>query len=150
LSPALADHTAASRGSGEEAAPLASEQTYAELDREVDRLASGLECGLRPGERIGAVLANGPELLQLWFAVARAGVVVVPGAARSLAHPPRARRAAAPRRDLAPGRPAPTLSKVSSHVASALRKLGAHSRDALAGPEAGTSDGATVTRPGGG
>ena len=80
--PVLADHTTAIRGETgaiDHVAPAAREQTFAELDRRVDRLAHGLiQGGLGRGDRVGAVLPNCAELLTLWFAVARAGAVLVP------------------------------------------------------------------------
>lgn len=80
--PVLADHTTATRGEAPaagDAPPPGREQTFADLDRQVDRLAHGLIAGgLGPGDRIGAVLPNCAELLALWFAVARAGGVLVP------------------------------------------------------------------------
>lgn len=80
--PLLADHTSAIRGEAGavgKVAPSARAQTFAEFDRQVDRLAHGLiQGGLGPGERIGAVLPNCAEMLALWFAVARAGGVLVP------------------------------------------------------------------------
>ncbi|MCP9490790.1 MAG: aldehyde dehydrogenase family protein [Solirubrobacteraceae bacterium MAG38_C4-C5] len=75
----LADHTTATRGAVGDAPSIAREQTFEELDRQVNSLAQGLiEAGLGRGERIGAVLPNCAELLALWFAVARAGGVLVP------------------------------------------------------------------------
>lgn len=80
--PVIADHTSAglvASGVVGDAPRLVREQTFEELDGEVDRLAHGLmECGLRHGDRLGVVLPNCAELLKLWFAVARAGGVLVP------------------------------------------------------------------------
>ena len=53
--------------------------TYQELDAVTDRVASGLlAAGLRPGERIAAMLFNGRAFVELWFGAAKAGVVLVP------------------------------------------------------------------------
>jgi fatty-acyl-CoA synthase len=52
--------------------------TFAELDREVERVARGmLACGLAPGERIGIWAPNCAEWLLTLFAAARAGLVLV-------------------------------------------------------------------------
>ncbi|HLZ96630.1 MAG TPA: AMP-binding protein [Steroidobacteraceae bacterium] len=52
--------------------------TYAELDREVERVARGLiACGLEPGERIGIWAPNCAEWVLTMFAAARAGLVLV-------------------------------------------------------------------------
>jgi fatty-acyl-CoA synthase len=52
--------------------------TYAELDREVERVARGLlACNLRPGERIGIWAPNCAEWILTMFAAARAGLVLV-------------------------------------------------------------------------
>ncbi|MCI4331420.1 MAG: AMP-binding protein [Thermoplasmata archaeon] len=54
-------------------------RTYAELDVESDRVASGLvRVGFTRGERVAALLFNGPEFLELWFGAAKAGAVLVP------------------------------------------------------------------------
>jgi long-chain acyl-CoA synthetase len=53
--------------------------TYGALDREVDRLAGGLRAlGLRTGERVALYLANCPQLVASFYAVWRAGGIVVP------------------------------------------------------------------------
>jgi fatty-acyl-CoA synthase len=63
------------------AAVFASRQwrmTWAELDREVDRVARGLlALGLVRGDHFGVWATNGPEWLLLQFATARIGVVLV-------------------------------------------------------------------------
>jgi fatty-acyl-CoA synthase len=52
--------------------------TYAELDREVERVARGMiACGLKPGERIGIWAPNCAEWVLTMFAAARAGLVLV-------------------------------------------------------------------------
>ncbi|TAN13476.1 MAG: AMP-binding protein [Rhizobiaceae bacterium] len=52
--------------------------TYAELDREVDRLAAGFHrLGLRKGDRVGIWAPNRPEWLLTQFATARLGLVMV-------------------------------------------------------------------------
>ncbi len=81
--PVLADYTTSMKpvvsGAAGDAPPVVRDQTFEELDGQVDRLARGLiECGLGHGDRIGVVLPNCAELLRLWFAVARAGGVLVP------------------------------------------------------------------------
>jgi acyl-CoA synthetase (AMP-forming)/AMP-acid ligase II len=53
--------------------------TYAELGRDVDRLAAGLRAaGAGPGEVVAFQLFNGPELALLWLAAQRAGAVAAP------------------------------------------------------------------------
>ncbi len=52
--------------------------TFAQLDREVERVARGmLACGLKPGERIGIWAPNCNEWVLTMFAAARAGLVLV-------------------------------------------------------------------------
>jgi fatty-acyl-CoA synthase len=52
--------------------------TYAELDREVERVARGLlACGLEPGERIGIWAPNCAEWILTMFGAARAGLILV-------------------------------------------------------------------------
>jgi fatty-acyl-CoA synthase len=52
--------------------------TFAEFDREVERVARGMiACGLKPGERIGIWAPNGTEWLLTMFGAARAGLVLV-------------------------------------------------------------------------
>ena len=52
---------------------------YGDLDRLVSRLANGLvELGLRPGDRVALFLPNCPQLVIAYYAVWRAGGVVVP------------------------------------------------------------------------
>ena len=57
---------------------LGREWTYAAIGREVDRVAKGLQAeGLAPGDRFGLCLPNTPYSVILYFAVLRAGGVVV-------------------------------------------------------------------------
>ncbi|MBS1845316.1 MAG: AMP-binding protein [Actinobacteria bacterium] len=59
------------------------EVTYAELDRRTDRLANALlGMGLGPGDRVGAWLPDCVEYVELYLAVAKAGLVMVPVNAR--------------------------------------------------------------------
>src|SRR5580692_7457619 len=52
--------------------------TFAELDREVERVAHGMvACGLEPGDRIGIWAPNCAEWILTMFAAARAGLVLV-------------------------------------------------------------------------
>ena len=52
--------------------------TFAEFDREVERVARGMvACGLMPGERIGIWAPNCAEWLLTMFGAARAGLVLV-------------------------------------------------------------------------
>jgi fatty-acyl-CoA synthase len=52
--------------------------TFAEFDREVERVARGMiACGLKPGERIGIWAPNCAEWLLTMFGAARAGLVLV-------------------------------------------------------------------------
>ncbi len=53
--------------------------TYQELDRRVNRLASGLlEMGLQKGDRVAVLLHNRPEFIEIYFACARSGAIFVP------------------------------------------------------------------------
>jgi crotonobetaine/carnitine-CoA ligase len=53
--------------------------TYGVLDRDATRLADALlALGLRPGEKVAVMLANGPEYLRTWMALTRAALVEVP------------------------------------------------------------------------
>jgi fatty-acyl-CoA synthase len=53
--------------------------TYAEVRDEARRLADGLATlGVRPGDRVGIVMANYPEFVPVKFAVAYAGAVAIP------------------------------------------------------------------------
>ncbi len=53
--------------------------TYRQLDDRSDRLAAALsERGLRPGDRVATLTQNRPEHVELFFACAKAGLVLVP------------------------------------------------------------------------
>ena len=53
-------------------------RTYAELDAETDRIATGLlDLGLRPGERVVLQVTNRLESVVAWYAVLKAGLVPV-------------------------------------------------------------------------
>ncbi|MCX2715431.1 class I adenylate-forming enzyme family protein [Mycolicibacterium sp. J2] len=54
-------------------------QTYREVAEQSRDLAAGLAAlGVRPGDRVGMVMANHPEFVAMKFAIARAGAVAVP------------------------------------------------------------------------
>ncbi len=53
--------------------------SYAELDRESDRIANGLAAaGIGPGDRVAALLFNTPEFPLLWFGLAKRRAILVP------------------------------------------------------------------------
>lgn len=53
--------------------------TYKDVARDSRRMAVGLlERGIRPGERVGLVMANDPVTVPLLFAIWRAGAIAVP------------------------------------------------------------------------
>ena len=53
--------------------------SYAEIDAWATRLADGLAAlGVRPGDRVGVLMANYLEFVPVKFAVARAGAVAIP------------------------------------------------------------------------
>jgi fatty-acyl-CoA synthase len=53
--------------------------TYAELDARSERLADALlRLGLRPGDRVASVTGNRPEHVELFFACAKAALVLAP------------------------------------------------------------------------
>ena len=60
-------------------APAGPSWTYAELQRQADRIAYVLvaECGLVPGNRVLLRAANKPMLVACWFAVMKAGGIAV-------------------------------------------------------------------------
>lgn len=67
------------------------ETTYADFQRQVDRVAAGLwETGIRTGDRVTVFLSNCPELLLAWFALGTIGATMVPSntanTARELAY----------------------------------------------------------------
>ena len=58
---------------------LGREVTYAELDRRSDALATVLlERGLRRGDRVATLTGNSPEHVIVFFACAKAGLMLVP------------------------------------------------------------------------
>jgi fatty-acyl-CoA synthase len=55
------------------------ETTYADLDERSDRLAAGLlEAGLVPGDRVATLTATSPEHVVVFFACAKAGLILMP------------------------------------------------------------------------
>jgi fatty-acyl-CoA synthase len=59
--------------------PSGPSRTYTELDRRTDRLANALlGLGLAPGDRVAAWLGDRIEYVELYLAVAKAGLVMVP------------------------------------------------------------------------
>ncbi|HEY3057922.1 MAG TPA: AMP-binding protein [Chloroflexota bacterium] len=53
--------------------------TFRELDRRANQVANALlGLGFAPGDRVGILLANVPEYVELYFGLARAGLVAVP------------------------------------------------------------------------
>lgn len=57
----------------------AEETTYGELDERSERLAAGLVArGLRTGDRVASLTPNRPEHVELFFACAKAGLILVP------------------------------------------------------------------------
>ncbi|MFP7364770.1 long-chain-fatty-acid--CoA ligase [Corynebacterium callunae] len=53
-------------------------QTYAELDKEVRRVAAGLRAlGVRPGDRVAIVLPNCPQHIAAFYAVLKLGATVI-------------------------------------------------------------------------
>lgn len=54
-------------------------RTYAEFDERTTRLANALlDLGLQPGDRVAAWLGTCPQYLELYLAIAKAGLVLVP------------------------------------------------------------------------
>jgi fatty-acyl-CoA synthase len=61
--------------------------TYAELDRASDALAAGLrQRGLRRGDRVATLTGNSPEHVVVFFACAKAGLILAPLSWRLTAH----------------------------------------------------------------
>src|ERR1700676_1084736 len=55
------------------------ELSYADVTAQSRRLADGLaRLGVRPGYRVGMLMANYPEFVAVKFAIARAGAIAVP------------------------------------------------------------------------
>lgn len=53
--------------------------TWKELDERVDRVANALRAeGLKPGDLVALLLPNCPEFIELYFGIARAGMIAVP------------------------------------------------------------------------
>src|SRR5947207_4957438 len=53
--------------------------TYAETDRRTDAVAAGLaEAGVEHGDRVAVISSNRPEMLELFFALAKLGAIHVP------------------------------------------------------------------------
>ena len=53
--------------------------TWRDLDARVDRVANALSgAGLAPGDRAAVLAANCPEYVELYFGMARAGIIAVP------------------------------------------------------------------------
>src|SRR5438132_9707517 len=53
--------------------------TYAETDRRTDAVAAGLaETGVAAGDRVAVISSNRPEMLELFFALAKLGAIHVP------------------------------------------------------------------------
>jgi len=54
-------------------------RSWKELDARVDRVANALLCaGLNKGDRVALLLPNCPEYIELYFAIARTGLIAVP------------------------------------------------------------------------
>ncbi len=61
--------------------------SYRDLAREVDCLAAGLVAlGIEPGDKVGIWMSNIPEWIAAYFAIAKAGAVVVPMNTRYKTH----------------------------------------------------------------
>lgn len=53
--------------------------SYADIDRESDRVAAGLQAnGIERGDRVACLIGNSPEFPILWFGVAKSRAVFVP------------------------------------------------------------------------
>ena len=76
---ALVDRAAAVFGPREALYHEGKRWTFAQLKADVDRCARGLiGLGIQPGEKVALWMPNGPEWLQLFFAVFKIGAVLVP------------------------------------------------------------------------
>ena len=76
---ALVDRAAQSYGPKEALYYEGQRWTFADLKENVDRCATGLiELGVQPGEKVALWMPNCPEWVQLFFAVAKIGAVLVP------------------------------------------------------------------------
>ncbi len=80
LNVAEALHTQALQDPDRMAVAMGAESmTFSELDRQVNRVAHLLlQMGFVPGDRLAALLINGLPMVELMFATARIGVVLVP------------------------------------------------------------------------
>lgn len=66
---------------------LARRLTYGELQKEVHQLASALvSLGIREGDRVGVSLPNWHETVELFFAIAKVGAILVPFNPKYRAH----------------------------------------------------------------
>ncbi len=53
--------------------------TFEQLNHRCNRIANALvECGVKPGERVATLLKNGIEFIEIYFATAKIGAVLVP------------------------------------------------------------------------
>jgi acyl-CoA synthetase (AMP-forming)/AMP-acid ligase II len=74
----LASQQAVRYGSKTLFAAGAARRSYAEFDGRATRLAAGLQAlGVKPGDRVACYMPNSIELIEAYFAVAKAGAVVV-------------------------------------------------------------------------
>ena len=63
----------------EDASGTVTEFTYAQFQHRVDRVAAGFaQRGIGKGDRVAVLLANSPEILEVWFALATLGAAMVP------------------------------------------------------------------------
>ena len=61
--------------------------TFAEMAARIDRVAKGLiSLGVRPGDKVGVWLLNQPEWMDLMFAIAKIGALLVPINTRFCTH----------------------------------------------------------------
>lgn len=60
--------------------------TWRELNTSVNQLANGLlACGVQPGDRVAFILGNTPDIVRLYYAIAKIGCISVPIMPRSVA-----------------------------------------------------------------